>query len=308
MKTLGSWCLVLCMLLPLLPARAESTPEELLLSAIGLYHDSRFEDAEAQFRRIDPSALGAQEQSRLYLFRGLNFAVLEREHEATESFVDLLAIEPDFDMSQERFGPRERRLFDEARKESSSALYDRAHDLYLLHRDCDALAYLEQARDLDVTNPSVDTLINLVQDRLDGRDCDQLPPPPCIPAREELRLSARTGSYTEDVDWTSRLRLPAKANRVTLEYQDGRFGADECWKIYLYGLGDSVVHSFQGTGGQGAIRERTDVQTLGGVREVQRVVVHAGSCTRAQEESRRRNRDEATASFVLTLEVVCPGP
>ena len=297
-----------------------------LTQAIESYWRGDYETAEALLRRIEVDELDPPEQSRFYQFFGLTLIARGHEEEAKQRFADLLELQPDFKLTDDRFSPQVLDVFERAKELLAGRLYDRAVELYSEKDFAGAVELLGQAHGLNPTDPTIDDLLQLSKDQASRLQAatpvepPPPPPPPCTPSRvwgtiETRRVSCQgieLRRLYKDDDTANPPPLPAPANHLTLIYANHNFGVGECFKLVLYDDQGQVIHTFEDP--QNTFAGKDEPSSESRWQEVDLPEVHtiAGAVLFAEDRYdavrvlasglRKAELDQ----FVLALEVVCP--
>jgi tetratricopeptide (TPR) repeat protein len=286
-----------------------------LARGIQAYTEADYRTAITVLENLDESELRADERVVLHKFLALSLIARKQQERAQEEFIKLLTIEPGYELNNQDFSPSVRDLFQKSKIAQGARLCDRGVGAYNAGQFREAVPDLELALQLNPHDIRANEFLKLATNRLKEEDIESKKKEEnrvkCVSSRAWGELDAKSATC-QGRDYSSSLKLPAQANRVTLIYSKHYFGVGKCWKIVLYDTEgkevlvlDDPSQAFIGKETPGN-EARWRVVDLPEIRTIARVKMYGqGGHVLEKRVGPTMGRD-LEDEFILGLEVACP--
>jgi tetratricopeptide (TPR) repeat protein len=279
---------------------------------IHAYTDADYRTAITVLKSIDESKLRDDERVVLHKFLALSLIARKQPERAQEEFIKLLTIESMHELSGKEFSPSVLELFQKSKLAHGARLCDRGVEAYNAGRFGEAVPDLEEALRLNPRDIRANEFLKLSSNRLKEDEIKRKEEKreQCVPSRTWGELDVRTVTC-EGRDYSSDLKLPVQANRLTLIYSKHYSGVGRCWKIALYDAEGKEVFVLEDpdqvfVGKQKPSKEaRWKVVDLSEVRTIAQVKMY-GDGRHGFEKLVGQVGKDLSDEFILGLEVTCP--
>lgn len=271
----------------LLPGVCWPTVAEQLASAIGAYSQADFVEAERILEEIDVEELTDPERVLRHKLLGAVKVAGKEVASGREEFLSLLELEPSFTLSRQDYSDDVVDVFESARAVLVQRYQEQGLSHYAGQRFAEAVQAFTRVLALDPNNTVAKELIPVVARAESEAQGAVTRRPQCTPSVVSAGMDARTKNC-DGWDYSSHFSLPAKANRLTLHYDNHHHGVSDCWRLDIYEHG-RILHSFTDP----QVITRLQTVDLAGTHEITRVVM-------------RSHDKKGEDHFNLKLEVVCP--
>jgi tetratricopeptide (TPR) repeat protein len=304
-----------CTMLAVATVRAQDAAD--LARSIELYTKADYKTAIAVLQAMDESKLRRDERVTRHKFLALSLIGRKERGRAQEEFIKLLEIEPDYELSNKEVSPSVLELFKQSKIEHGNRVCDRAVDAYNAGRFREAVPDFESALRLNPNDTRAREFLRLAENRVkeaDQQDYEEIEKnkkkrEECLPIRAWGELDARSANCG-GADYSSKLPLPARANRITLIYAKHHYGVGKCWKIALLDSEGREIFTFKNEAF--AVNRPLDsssrltVIDLPKEQTIARVVMSAEGGREIERRTGQLVGKDLEDEFILLFEVACP--